>query len=174
MTTTNPNPYYSPETFVKVCIINFAITKSGLEDQMLSQIVALENPQLEQKKTDIVRKNAQDKKDLVEIEDKILKSLSSTNDIEDLLKDETLINTLQNAKRFAAEINQRMKDSKITEIEIDKAREAYRSVAYRASILFFCIVDLNGIDPMYEYSLQWFINLFTLGVEVAPPAKEHD
>ena len=41
----------------------------------------------------------------MEIENKILKSLSSTNDIEDLLKDETLINTLQNAKRFAAEIN---------------------------------------------------------------------
>ena len=46
-----------------------------------------------------------------------------------------------------------MKDSKITEIEIDKARESYRPVAYLASVLFFCIVDLNGIDPMYEYSL---------------------
>ncbi len=46
MTTTNPNPSYSPETFVKVCIINFGITKSGLEDQMLALIVALENPQL--------------------------------------------------------------------------------------------------------------------------------
>jgi dynein heavy chain len=32
MTTTNPNPHYSPETFVKVCIINFAITPTGLED----------------------------------------------------------------------------------------------------------------------------------------------
>lgn len=67
--------------------------------------------------------------------------------------DETLINTLQNAKRFAAEINQRMKDSKVTEEQIDKAREGYRPVAFRASLLFFCIVDLNGIDPMYEYSL---------------------
>ena len=27
---------------------------------------------------------------------------------------------------------------------------------------------------MYEYSLQWFINLFTLAVEIAPPAKEHE
>lgn len=44
MTTTNPNPHYSPETFVKVCIINFAITLSGLEDQMLAKIVELENP----------------------------------------------------------------------------------------------------------------------------------
>lgn len=31
MTSTLPNPHYSPETFVKVTIINFAITPSGLE-----------------------------------------------------------------------------------------------------------------------------------------------
>jgi len=36
LTTTIPNPHYSPETFVKVTIINFAITPEGLEDQMLA------------------------------------------------------------------------------------------------------------------------------------------
>lgn len=60
MTTTLPNPHYSPETFVKVTVINFAITPQGLEDQMLAELVALENPQLEQKKRDIVRRNAAD------------------------------------------------------------------------------------------------------------------
>jgi dynein heavy chain len=25
---------------------------------------------------------------------------------------------------------------------------------------------------MYQYSLQWFMNLFAMGVENAPPAKE--
>ena len=78
MTTTIPNPHYQPETFVKVSIINFAITPSGLEEQMLAQIVAMENPQLEQKKSDIVLKNSQDKKTLIIIEDSILKALSST------------------------------------------------------------------------------------------------
>ncbi len=81
MTTTNPNPHYPPETFVKVTIINFAITPSGLEEQMLAQIVALENPNLELKKTEIVKKNAQDQKELLNIEDSILKSLSETGDI---------------------------------------------------------------------------------------------
>jgi len=38
--------------------------------------------------------------------------------------------------------------------------------------LFFSIVDLNRIDPMYEYSLQWFQNLFRMAVENAPEAKE--
>jgi dynein heavy chain len=62
MTTTLPNPHYPPEIFVKVTIINFAITEQGLEDQMLAELVALENPQLEQKKKEIVRRNAEDKK----------------------------------------------------------------------------------------------------------------
>jgi len=77
MTTTNPNPHYSPETSVKVSLINFAITPSGLEEQMLAQIVALENPQLEQKKVEIVIGNARDAKELLAIEDSILKSLSA-------------------------------------------------------------------------------------------------
>jgi len=36
MTTTMPNPHYSPETSVKVTIINFSITPKGLEEQMLA------------------------------------------------------------------------------------------------------------------------------------------
>lgn len=72
MCTSLPNPHYSPETNVKVTIINFAITPNGLEEQMLAKVVELENPQLEQKKKDIVEKNAQDKKELLNLEDGIL------------------------------------------------------------------------------------------------------
>lgn len=154
MTTTLPNPHYSPETCVKVTIINFAITPSGLEEQMLATIVGLENPTLEQKKIEIERKNAADKKELLNIEDSILKSLQECKGgISEMLADETLINKLQSSKKFSQEINQRVKDSKITEDQIDTVRESYRPVAFRASILFFCIVDLALIDPMYQYSL---------------------
>lgn len=95
MTTTIPNPHYPPETFVKVTIVNFGITPSGLEEQMLAQIVALENPQLEQKKLDIVVRNSNDKKQLLIIEDSILFELSNIKGgIEDVLKDENLIEKL--------------------------------------------------------------------------------
>ena len=46
MTTTIPNPHYSPETQVKVTILNFAITAFGLEEQMLNQFVSQEMPEL--------------------------------------------------------------------------------------------------------------------------------
>ena len=47
LTSTDPNPAYSPEVSVKVTIINFAVTKIGLKDQMLQLVVRLELPQLE-------------------------------------------------------------------------------------------------------------------------------
>lgn len=46
MTTTIPNPHYTPETQVKVSILNFAITPFGLEEQMLNQFIATEMPDL--------------------------------------------------------------------------------------------------------------------------------
>ena len=55
-------------------------------------------------------------------------------------------------------------EAKVTEAEIDFIREGYRPAAYRGSILYFCISDLRSVDPMYEYSLQWFINLFDLSI----------
>jgi dynein heavy chain len=58
-----------------------------------------------------------------------------------------------------------MKESEITEKEIDTKRELFRPVAYRASVLFFTIIDLAAINPMYQYSLQWFANLFTSSVD---------
>jgi len=42
-----------------------------------------------------------------------------------------------------------MAESEITEKEIDHTRETFRPVAYRSAILFFTIIDLAVIDPMY-------------------------
>ena len=43
---------------------------------------------------------------------------------------------------------------------IDIAREEYRPSPSRGSILYFVVADMGGVDPMYQYSLPWFVNLF--------------
>jgi dynein heavy chain len=72
MTTTLPNPHYTPETSVKVTILNFAITQAGLEEQMLNLLISLEMPELQDKKNQIVEDNAKSAQVSYEIEDKIL------------------------------------------------------------------------------------------------------
>jgi dynein heavy chain len=156
MTTTLPNPHYSPETSVKVTLLNFAITPAGLEEQMLNNFIMEEMPELQERKNQIVADNAKSAKIMYDLEDKILQTLDAAEEIMDLLKDDNLIDILDESKTTGAEIAERKAESEVTEKEIDVTRESFRSVAYRASLLFFCIVDLNIIDPMYQYSLQWF------------------
>lgn len=172
MTTTVPNPHYSPETSVKVTLLNFAITPTGLEDQMLGIVVAKERPDLEESKNQLVTQNAKMNKQLKEIEDEILRLLSTSEG--DVLEDDTLVDKVTASKQVADDIAEKQEVSRVTERDIDAARESYRPVAYRTAVLFFCIVELTSIDPMYQYSLQWFQQLFAISVDQSPKAEEFE
>merc|ERR1719163_1084296 len=78
MTTKLPNPHYLPEVCIKVTIINFTVTVEGLEDQLLGLVVREERPDLERQKNQLIKSLAADKKQLKELEDKILKLLSES------------------------------------------------------------------------------------------------
>jgi len=122
-------------------------------------------PDLQKKKDTIVQQNAQSAKALVEIEEKILEGLTKNQKIADILEDDELIKVLDESKKTSDEINARLKESEITEKVIDETRETFRPVAYRAQILFFTIIDLAVVSPMYQYSLQWFANLYGFSVD---------
>merc|ERR1712054_567955 len=89
-----------------------------------------------------------------------------------ILDDEELINTLAQSKVTSNEIAQKVTEAEATEKTIDETREVYRPVATRASVLFFCISDLATVDPMYQYSLAWFILLFLRGIEEAEKSDD--
>eukprot|EP00930_Biecheleria_cincta_P014239 TRINITY_DN1233_c0_g1_i1.p1 TRINITY_DN1233_c0_g1~~TRINITY_DN1233_c0_g1_i1.p1 ORF type:complete len:4262 (-),score=887.85 TRINITY_DN1233_c0_g1_i1:333-13118(-) len=163
MTTTLPNPHYSPETSVKVTLLNFAITPVGLEDQMLGILVAKERPDMEEEKNQLIVQNARNNKILKELEDEILRLLATSEG--DVLEDDTLVDKVTESKAVSDDIASKREVAVVTEAKIDAARESYRPVAYRASVLFFCIVELTNIDPMYQYSLQWFQKLFTISID---------
>jgi dynein heavy chain len=47
------------------------------------------------------------------------------------------------------------------EKEIDWARNEYKPVSQHSSVLFFCISELANIEPIYQYSLTWFLHLYS-------------
>ena len=133
MTTKLPNPHYIPEICIKTTIINFTVTPSGLEDQLLVEVVRFERIDLEEKRVSLILQISQDKRQLQELEDRILKQISEVQGR--ILEDEGLITTLDASKITSDTINQRMQISKVTAEEIDAARENYRVVAKRGSVI---------------------------------------
>uniref|UniRef100_T1JEJ0 Dynein axonemal heavy chain 7 n=1 Tax=Strigamia maritima TaxID=126957 RepID=T1JEJ0_STRMM len=162
MTTKYRNPHYLPETSIKVTLVNFVITPAGLEDQLLAIVVLKERPELEEEKNLLIVQGAENKRMLQEIEDKILAILSSEGNI---LEDETAIKVLAASKILASDIQEKQAVAEVTEKKIDETRLGYKPIAEYSSILFFTIADLANIDPMYQYSLPWFVNLFVSSIE---------
>jgi dynein heavy chain len=143
-------------------LLNFTLAPIGLEDQLLSIVVAAERPDLAEVKNQLTISNAQMKKELKDIEDKILYLLSSVQGSP--VDDERLIETLAASKETSEEISQKVIIAERTEKDIDITRNKYVPVAIRTRILFFCITELATIDPMYQYSLNWFMNLFSSAI----------
>jgi len=47
------NPHYKPEMQAQTSLINFTVTRDGLEDQLLAEVVKAERPDLEELKVSI-------------------------------------------------------------------------------------------------------------------------
>ncbi|XP_024516360.1 LOW QUALITY PROTEIN: dynein heavy chain 6, axonemal, partial [Selaginella moellendorffii] len=172
MTTKMSNPHYMPDICIKVTLVNFTVTMKGLEDQLLGDVVRKERADLEEQNDRLVVSISSDKKQLKDLEDKILKLLKESEG--NILDDEVLINTLNTSKVTSAVIQKRVKQAEITEKEITAARELYRVVAKRGSILYFVISDLALIDSMYQYSLSFFSQLFNRCIDISEKADELD
>ncbi|XP_073398257.1 dynein axonemal heavy chain 6 [Dendrobates tinctorius] len=172
MTTKMPNPHYLPEVCIKVTIINFTVTRSGLEDQLLSDVVRIERPDLEEQRNQLIIRINSDKNQLKAIEERILKLLFTSEG--NILDNEELINTLQESKITSGAIKTRLEEAEATEQKINTAREKYRTVATQGSVIYFVIASLSEIDPMYQFSLKYFKQLFNTTIETAEKSNDLD
>ena len=170
MTTKLANPHYAPEVSVKVSLLNMMITMEGLQEQLVNVVVEQERADLATKRGELVVSMAKMKKDMQDIEDEILHLLA--NSTGNILDDVVLINTLSASKVTSEDIKVKVEAAEVTTAEIAETSKKYIPVAYRASILFFCISNLNNVDPMYEYSLGWFMNLFIKSIQNSEPNED--
>ena len=170
MTTSLRNPRYLPEVFNKVTIVNFALTLQGLEDQLLGIVVAKERPDLQELRQKLIKQKAWNQEMLKTVEDNILRTLSESAG--DILEDESAIKMLDDSKELAVDIKIKQEESVTTELKLETFRESYKQVATHAATIYYSITDLPNVDPMYQFSLSWYIALFVFSIENANKSKD--
>jgi len=170
ITTKLPRPHFSPEVSVMVTLLNFRVTREGLEDQMLSIIVQMEEPAKEQQRQRNIEEYILNKEKQKRTEDVILKLLNEAEG--DLLEDEVLIDTLQKSKVESKETEEKLRRQEHDREVFGAIRNFYQSVAERASLLYFVVLDLALIESTYQWSLDFYTGLFRKGIQESRAPRE--
>jgi dynein heavy chain len=168
-------PHYPPEVCAKVSLINFTVTVEGLQDQLVNIVMSIEQAKLDKDRQTAIKNNARISKSQKETEIKILDLLS--NQVGNILDDERLIDTLNTSKKESAEAANELVSIREKKSNYQKKSMGYKDIGFRVSNLFFCVMDMSNVEPMYQFSLEWFIELFKLaivqsGQQASNPSKD--
>ncbi|OPJ81917.1 hypothetical protein AV530_014441 [Patagioenas fasciata monilis] len=96
------NPHYKLELRAQTTVINFAVIRDGLEDQLLAEVVSAERPDLEKCKSVLAKQQNRFKTELGQLEDDMLSSLSAAQG--GFLDNSELVEKLKTTKSASAEI----------------------------------------------------------------------
>ncbi|KAJ8934457.1 hypothetical protein NQ314_013332 [Rhamnusium bicolor] len=79
MTTKFANPIFNPSVYATAVVINYTVTLSGLEDQLLSVVVRNERPDLEEQREHLIAETSENKNLLQQLEDSLLRGTGHDN-----------------------------------------------------------------------------------------------
>ncbi|OQS05963.1 dynein heavy chain [Thraustotheca clavata] len=158
LVTRNPDPELPPDARAIVNVVNFTVTKSGLEGQLLGVTIQNEQPELESQKSELLKNEEEFKVQLATLEKQLLEALATSEG--DILDNTTLIESLTRTKATSADIEDALKKSATKSEELDEQRAIYAPFARDGARLFFLVKSLHSVNHMYRFSLASFITLF--------------
>ena len=158
LSTRDPTVEFPPDICSRVTFVNFTVTRSSLQAQCLNQVLKTERPDIDQKRSDLLKLQGEFQLRLRHLEKELLTCLNEAKGR--ILDDNTVISTLEKLKKEAAEVSQKAEDTEEVMKQIETTSQQYMPLAAACSSIYFTMDNLHQIHFLYQYSLQFFLDIF--------------
>jgi dynein heavy chain 1 len=169
MVTRDPNAQFTPDLCSRVTFVNFTITMSSLQSQCLNIYLKHERPDVDQKRSDLLKLQGEYKVRLRELEDSLLTALNEVRG--NILDNDSVISTLETLKREAEIVAREVAQTDRVMLEIEQTSNMYLNLAVASSRIYFALEALSGVHFLYQYSLQFFMQAVFSVLSSSPVAR---
>jgi dynein heavy chain 1, cytosolic len=156
MVTRDNSCHFTPDLCSRVTFLNFTITPSSLQNQILSLILKSERPEVDKAKEDVIRAQREFKLQLRELEENLLTALNSEGN---LLENDKVMSQLEEIKKKSSEITKEVSRTEDVMRELETTTNEYLPIATMASRIFFALESLGSVFYLYKFSLNFFMDV---------------
>ncbi|XP_037097970.1 cytoplasmic dynein 1 heavy chain 1 isoform X1 [Syngnathus acus] len=158
LSTRDPTVEFPPDLCSRVTFVNFTVTRSSLQSQCLNEVLKAERPDVDEKRSDLLKLQGEFQLRLRQLEKSLLQALNEVKGR--ILDDDTIITTLENLKKEAAEVTRKVEETDIIMAEVEAVSQQYLSLSSACSSIYFTMESLNQIHFLYQYSLHFFLDTY--------------
>ncbi|CRG84277.1 Dynein heavy chain, cytoplasmic [Talaromyces islandicus] len=158
LSTRDPSATFPPDICSRTTFVNFTVTQSSLQTQSLNEVLKVERPDVDERRTNLIKLQGEFKIHLRQLEKRLLQALNESRG--NILDDDNVIETLETLKKEAAEITKKMSETEGVMSEVDSITLEYNIIARACSAVFAVLEQLHHINHFYQFSLQYFVDIF--------------
>ena len=158
MSTRDPSAAFPPDICSRATFVNFTITRSSLQIQSLNEVLKSERPDVDERRTNLIKLQGEFNTNLRRLERKLLQALNESRG--NILDDDHVIETLETLKKEAGEISKKMVETEGVMADVEKVTLQYSGIAKACSAIFAVLEQLRQLNHSYQFSLQYFVDIF--------------
>ena len=156
MVTRDSSCNFTPDLCSRVTFLNFTITPSSLQNQILDIILKNERPEVNKAKEDLVKAQREFKVQLRQLEEDLLTALNSEGN---LLENNEVMTRLEDIKKKSNDISIEVAKSEDVMKELESTMNEYAPLANKSSRIYFALDTLEAVHYLYRYSLSFFMEV---------------
>ncbi|KAM9149649.1 LOW QUALITY PROTEIN: cytoplasmic dynein 1 heavy chain 1-like [Pangshura tecta] len=157
LSTRDPTVEFPPDLCSRVTFVNFTVTRSSLQSQCLNEVLKAERPDVDEKRSDLLKLQGEFQLRLQLLEKSLLQAL---NEVKGHILDNTNITTLENLKKEEAAVTRKVEETDIVIQEVETVSQQYLPLSTACSSIYFTMESLKQIHFLYQYSLQFFLDIY--------------